>query len=273
MSDYSVYKHILPKEISGKDNDMIYIGITYQEPQKRWQNGKGYKNNQYFTNAIGKYGWANFMHEILYTDLTKEEAEQKEIELIAYHKSDIREFGYNIDHGGNSYGKHSDETKQKMSENHADFSGVNHPMYGKSMLEETKRKIGDKNKVRYSIPENTPMYGKHLSDEHRAILSDKAKERTGDRNPFYNKHHTEETKKRISEKAKERLKDPTKNPSYGNTKKVICLDNGIIYPSVQYVSEKFGLSMGALYMNCKGKSDKCGGYRFRYLDLVEGAVS
>lgn len=273
MDEYSVYKHILPKEISGKDNDMIYIGITYQEPKKRWQNGKGYKNNQYFANAISKYDWINFRHEILYTDLTKEEAEQKEIELIAYYKSDAREFGYNIEHGGNSYGKHSDETKQKMRENHADFSGSNHPMYGKPMSEETKRKIGDKNKDKYSIPENTPMYGKHLSDEHKAILSANARKKTCEKNPFYNKHHSDETKNVLSQKAKERLKDPTKNPNYGNTKKVICLDDDTIYPSVKYVSEKFGLSMAALYRNCTGTSDKCGGHRFRYLDLVEGMVS
>ena len=241
MSDYSVYKHILPKEISGKDNDMIYIGITCQEPKKRWQNGKGYKNNQYFTNAINKYGWINFEHEILYMDLTKEEAEQKEIELVAHYRSDIREFGYNIDHGGNSYGKHSGETKQKMRENHADFSGVNHPMYGKTLSKETKRKIGEKNKEKYSTPENHPMYGKHLSDEHKAKLSVKAKERTGDKNPFYNKHHSDKTKSILSEKAKDRYKDPTKNPNYGNTKKVICLDDNIVYNSAEEVSKIFGL--------------------------------
>ena len=75
---------------------------------------------------------------------TKEEAEQMEIKLIAEYKSNQREFGYNIANGGNTIGKHSEETKRKisekakrenlseetlkkMSENHADFSGGNHP--------------------------------------------------------------------------------------------------------------------------------------------------
>lgn len=276
MADYSVYKHTLPKEISGKDNDMLYIGITGSEPKKRWRkNGSGYKNNQYFWRSIEKYGWKNFTHEILYTNLTKDEAEQKEIELIAYYKSDNREFGYNIEHGGNSHGKHSEESKQKMRENHRDTSGENHPLYGKHHSNETKMIISQKAKERFSSLENHPLYGKCHSTETKLLMSEIAKERfsTPENNPFYNKHHTEETKKLLSEKAKERFKDKTNHPHYGHTRKVVCLDDGTIYPSVNYVSEKFGLSMAALYRVCAGINDRCGGYRFRYLDLVEGMVS
>jgi len=39
--------------------------------------------------------------------------------------------------------KHSEETKKRMKENHADFSGVNHPMYGKHLSKETKQKISE----------------------------------------------------------------------------------------------------------------------------------
>ena len=53
----------------------------------------------YFTNAIKKYGWANIEHKILYTNLSKEEAEQKEIELIKEYKSNKREYGYNLTEG------------------------------------------------------------------------------------------------------------------------------------------------------------------------------
>lgn len=274
MDDYSVYKHILPKEISGKDNDMIYIGITMQGLNKRWQNGFGYKHNSYFSNAIKKYGQENFLHEVLFEGLTKEEAEQKEIELIAYYKSNQREYGYNITSGGECLGKHSEETKQKMKENHADFSGKNHPWYGKHHSEDTKLVLSKKAKERYKDGKH-PLKGLKHSEETRTKLSEIAKERFSvpENNPFYNKHHTEETKNTLSEMAKERFKDKTRHPSYGKTKKVICLDNGVVYPSVEYVSKEFGLSMAALYRNCTGKNDRCGGHRFRYLELVEGAVS
>ena len=104
---YCVYMHTSP---SGK----VYIGITRTSPEKRWRkNGCGYKKQKYFWRAIQKYGWDNFEHEILHENLTKEEAEQIEINLIAYYKSDQRDYGYNVEHGGNSTGKISDETRKK----------------------------------------------------------------------------------------------------------------------------------------------------------------
>ena len=36
MREYSVYKHTFP-------NGKVYIGITKQNPLKRWRNGTGYK--------------------------------------------------------------------------------------------------------------------------------------------------------------------------------------------------------------------------------------
>lgn len=90
---YIVYRHICP-------NGKIYIGITKCEPQIRWNNGKGYKPNKRLYNDILKYGWINFKHEILFRNLTKEEAEQKEIELIQLYQSYKNKFGYNIEQGG-----------------------------------------------------------------------------------------------------------------------------------------------------------------------------
>lgn len=274
MEYYSVYKHILPKEVSHKDNDMFYIGITKNDVETRWQNGCGYRHNPHFDNAIKKYGKDNFLHEVLFTGLTKEEAEQKEIEMIAFYKSNQREYGYNISNGGECLGKHSEETKQKMRDNHADFSGENHPRYGKHHSEKTKDILSQKAKERYE-KNGHPSKGRIMSEEQKNLLSEIAKERFSipENNPFYNKQHTQETKNILSEKAKERLKDPKNNPNYGNTKKVICLDDGVIYPSVKFVSEKFGLSLHAVYRACAGLNDRCGGFRFRYLDLVEGTVS
>lgn len=118
---YSVYIHISP-------SNKIYIGITCQEPRKRWRNGHGYIDNDYFTRAIRKYGWENFQHEILYENLTKDEAEFIEVELINYYNADMREYGYNIKKGGSTSGKHSEETKRKISES---LKGEKNPRYGK----------------------------------------------------------------------------------------------------------------------------------------------
>ena len=108
-NNYCVYKHTSP-------SNKVYVGITSMNPKQRWANGKGYKT-QMFYRAIQKYGWNNFKHEILFEGLTKNEAEQKEIELIAHYKSNRKECGYNVDNGGSSLGSHSEVTRKKMSQN------------------------------------------------------------------------------------------------------------------------------------------------------------
>lgn len=108
-NNYCVYKHTAP-------NGKVYIGITSTKPEKRWKNGEGYRT-QIFYRAIQKYGFDNIRHEILFDGLTKTEAEQKEIELIAYYNSNNKDYGYNVDNGGSSIGCHSEATRKKLSEN------------------------------------------------------------------------------------------------------------------------------------------------------------
>lgn len=90
---YVVYLHTSP-------SNKKYIGITCQEPNQRWRNGNGYKNNQYFYRAIQKYGWNNFKHEILFENLSHDDACNKEVELIDKFQSSDKEYGYNITKGG-----------------------------------------------------------------------------------------------------------------------------------------------------------------------------
>ena len=143
---YTVYKHTTP---SGK----IYIGITKQKVSYRWNHGNGYKGNKYFYRAIEKYGWDNIKHEILFTKLTKQEAEQIEINLIAQYKSNNRNYGYNSASGGNvNVGFHlSEEAREKIRTSKL---ADRNPMYGKSswnkgkhLSEETKQKISGAEKT------------------------------------------------------------------------------------------------------------------------------
>ena len=105
---YTVYIHTCLA------NNKKYVGITGQEPKKRWKNGNGYYKSLFFYNAIKKYGWDNFNHEIVLCNLTKLEAEMFEIEMIKCYKTQDRKFGYNLDCGGGVNKKHSEYTKLKM---------------------------------------------------------------------------------------------------------------------------------------------------------------
>lgn len=93
--NYCVYMHTSP---CGKK----YIGQTCIKPESRWANGKGYSGSPYFYNAIQKYGWENFKHEILKENLSKEEANELEIYYICEYNTQNKAYGYNISSGGKS---------------------------------------------------------------------------------------------------------------------------------------------------------------------------
>lgn len=108
-NNYVVYRHTSP-------SSKIYIGITCQKPEYRWgKDGKRYKNSHKFYNAIQKYGWTNFKHEILYSGLNEISAKLIEEDLIYYYKS--LNISYNITDGGDGTKgiTPSEETRKKMS--------------------------------------------------------------------------------------------------------------------------------------------------------------
>lgn len=232
---YTVYKHTTP-------NNKIYIGITSQRPQNRWRSiGQGYIRNILFSRAIKKYGWGNIKHEILYAGLTKEEAEEKEIELIASYKSNEREFGYNISNGGQCVGMFSEETKQKLRKANL----------GKKHSEETKKKISESH-----LGEKNYLYGKHLSEETKKKLSEAHK----------GKKASEETRQKMRERYKH-YKHPMlgrKGENNPKSKPVICVETNIVYQSITIASEQSHIDTGSITKACKGERKTAGGFHWEY---------
>lgn len=139
MNKYYVYCH------TNKINNKKYIGITMQKPSIRWgSKGQGYIKCPKFWKAIQKYGWNNFEHEILFKNLSQEEASQKEVELIKQYKTSDGNFGYNLTSGGERHYHFTEEVKQKLRE----------------------QKIGEKN----------PQYGTHRTEEEKEYLRNAMKE-------------------------------------------------------------------------------------------------
>lgn len=74
---YKVYCH--RNKTTGKE----YIGMTGRDINVRWSSKKrAYDMCTYFRRALEEYGWDGFEHIVLYDGLTKEEAVEKETELI-----------------------------------------------------------------------------------------------------------------------------------------------------------------------------------------------
>lgn len=130
-NNYCIYMHI------NKFNNKKYIGFTSQSLNHRCNNGKGYKKCPLFFYAIQKYGWNNFEHKILYMGLNREEAKQKERELIEIFKTNNPKYGYNIENGTGSM---CQNTKNKISTlkkgKTSTFKGKKHTQKSKKIIYE-----------------------------------------------------------------------------------------------------------------------------------------
>lgn len=256
---YFVYVHTSP-------NNKKYVGITQQNPpSKRWRQGaSSYRKNDYFCKAIKKYGWSNFKHEIIFQNLTKQEAEMFEIEIIKHLKSTDRNFGYNISNGGNCKGTHCKESKIKISKSRlGKYSGINHPLFGKTLSTETKNKISkshigfkhtEASKEKMSINrsgEKHFMYGKkHLEATKQKISNSHKGKMLGQNNGMFGKKHSEESKNKMS-----------KNKG----KKVLCIETGEIFNSCVEASNVLKIDYSFLAKCCAKKRDNCKGLHFIYL--------
>lgn len=152
---YCVYMHT--NEINGKK----YIGQTSQTLKQRCgNNGKAYVGCPYFYRAIIKYGWNNFKHEILFENLSFDEANQKEDEMIKFYNTTDKNNGYNLK-GGGANPIPNTETRQLIREK---VSGENNGFYGKHHSPETLKRLSEAKKGKYKGNEN-PNYGKKHTQE------------------------------------------------------------------------------------------------------------
>ena len=231
---FTVYKHTTP---SGK----VYIGITSVDVKDRWMSGHGYRHNSYFENAIKKYGWNNIKHEILLTELSKDEAENAEIELIKQFNSNDRKYGYNIESGGNSQGRMSEETKDKIRKSRT----------GRKASLETRMKISNNSK-RENLSQET-LLKMSIAKKGRKLSESKKKKIS---NAGIGRIVSEETRNKISIANKGRI-DPRRIP-------VICVETGKIYHSM-YEVELSGIATRSKVAEvCKGKRKTAGGYHWKY---------
>ncbi len=137
--NWKVYIH------TNRLNGKRYVGITARDPKKRWKSGYGYVDNKHFYDAIKKYGWDNFDHEIFADRLTEDEACNMEKILIDKLETMDYEKGYNMHKGGGIPPRRSkddpDYEYRPMSETQKKKLSMIHK--GMKASEETKKKMSD----------------------------------------------------------------------------------------------------------------------------------
>jgi group I intron endonuclease len=150
-SIYSIYK--ATNTINGK----IYIGFDSNWPNRQ----KGHKyslntRNQKFYLALRKYGWNNFIWEVIYQSKDGIHCLQK-MEPYFINEYNSFECGYNLTLGGEgSLGRKTKETtKIKISQKiKGRYTGKNNPMYDRKHSLESKLKMsrpGKKPKLQKSL--------------------------------------------------------------------------------------------------------------------------
>ena len=279
--NYKLYVHISP-------SNKRYYGITSQKVNRRWKNGNGYKYNEHFYNAIKKYGWDNFTHEILFDNLTEDEAKLLEQMYIAIYDTNNQDKGYNISLGGDG-SNHSEETIEKIRKslmNNPKLKGKNNPIARRVINLETKEIFNcireasefygvDSSSIGQAIKHKNKCANCHwmyyedgmeydieiylkkieeLDNIKRIEFSRKRKEATiGKNNPNYGgKSQTDESIRNMADK---------------HMKKVRCVELDLIFNSIKDATIYFnGKSKSAISNVLKGRSKTAYKYHWEYVE-------
>jgi len=222
--EYTVYMHI------NKINQKKYIGITSQPVNRRWRSrGQGYKQCTLFYRAIQKYGWDEFEHIILYTDLSEDEAKKKERELISKYHSNEKAYGYNLTDGG-EMSHYNEEARRRISE------GVrrNPPRRDHEVLSRGRK-----------------IFWENASEEYKKQWREKIKKQA--QNP-------------IILQARRAYMSSDKNPRLQPVK---CIETGVCYRSNKEAAEAMHGHSSTFYKIWSGHQKTAWGYHWEKITLEE----
>lgn len=223
-----VYRHIRLDK-----NEPFYIGIGSNSDGKYARANEHRKRNNIWNNIVFK---TDYRVDILFDDLTWEEACDKEKEFIAlYGRKDLKTgILCNMTEGGDGFvgAIFTDEHRKKLS------------IASRNISDETRKKLSLVHK------------GKKLSDEHKRKIGLASKGRKI--------IHTEESRKKISNaligrKKSKRTEEHNYNFSQATSKLVIDMSTGIYYIGVKSAAQAYGINyntlMAMLNGNIKNKTN------------------
>lgn len=277
-NNYCVYMH------TNKINNKKYIGLT-NNISRRWsRNGSEYRRQRFYY-AIQKYGWDNFEHEILFDNLSKEEACKKEIEMITFYKTTNKKYGYNISSGGED--GHNDlwndkeyrelqikERKERWNnkefrKHHSESMKIamNKSDYKDKQAEITKNRWESGNfdevhcktvicletgEIYKSITDASKLTNICRGDIGKCCLNQQ-KTASG----YHWQYYSDELK------LKENRKHLIDEIGSGHNKKIICVETGKIYNSIKEASKDIEIDNSSIGKAIKGSQETAGGYHWK----------
>lgn len=155
-NNYCVYVHTCP--------DGVYYGVTCNV-KNRWSSSR-YRNGTPFKDAITKFGWKNITHDVLFENLTRDEALKIEDELICK----ARENGVCLNANRSGHYQQTDEYKDERKVQKKAYRDT-HPeelkAYQKAYYEANKDEINARNKAwQKAHPEKRKVIDKAYYEAH-----------------------------------------------------------------------------------------------------------
>ena len=233
---YKIYLH------KNKINGKVYIGQTSEDDvNRRFRGGSGYKGSPHFYAAIQEYGWENFEHLILEDNLTENQADIREKFWIKAFNATNPDKGYNLTPGG----KTKPKTKKQVS--------------GKQVIcKETGQSFN-------SLVEAAIWSGMKKTSTSNITAQIKGEKASAGKHPITGEPlHWCYSKEDVNTENREKKKP--------GAKKVINLDTGEIFESINEAAKIYGVSNVTISKSCKSNgqiavgSKKNQKYRWRFMN-------
>jgi hypothetical protein len=152
----------------------------------------------------------------------------------------------------------SEMHKQRLRENHANFSGSNHPQYGTHPSEETKKKISEFAKTR--VGDKNPNYGKHTLRGHK--LSEATKQKIS----IAKQGHSVSDQTRLAVALQNKRR----------AKKVLRYDLNLnfidVWNSAEDAHIELNINKSSINACCRGERKTAGGFIWRYADATNSEL-
>ena len=253
---FSVYIHI------NKLNNKLYVGITKRQVEKRWNNGEGYVGSERFYNAIKKYGWENFDHEIFASNLNEDEAKNMENFLISKLNLQNNKYGYNIAPGGTDCSL-AEETKIK----------IGNALRGKTFSEEKKQIYSEAHKGKRLSSEHTEAIRKSRSkiirtEEWNNNIRKSWEKYKGENHPNFGMKLSEEHLKKMHDAGKIFQKEHRELWA-SVWKSVLCLETGVEFLCIEDAAKTYGICRSSISECASGKRKSAGGYHWKFIESLE----
>lgn len=250
--------------------------MTSRKLYQRYGHGHGYKKNQRFHDAIEKYGWEAVSHEIIGTGLTQENAIKLEQETIKRLDTTNPDKGYNMSIGGlgGTLGvKFGEETLKRMSECR---KGPKNPRYGIKFSKELSEKLSRirrghcsekqfanlrksqekaKKKVicldTHEVFDSVKEAAKHVGvcpNGISSVCKGEYFKSGGHHWAYYNGQDQTEIENMLKEVIykETHVVRNLENAIKANSKPVICIETGEVFPSSKKASEHYGVNNSSI---------------------------